>query len=87
MAGLSFCWFRQVSSPSLLPKSHSIQPAKAVGAQGWEWGWQCQYLSMAVPFQTELVRGQERAETFAFWELEKVLLLMDKPQGIILPEN
>lgn len=89
MAGLMFCWFRQVSSPSLQAQSDSSESS---GSTGLEWGWQWQYLSVALPFQTVLLRGQETAETFAFspsssWELEKVLLLMDKPQGIILPEN
>lgn len=90
MAELIFCSFRQVSSPSLQPPCYSIQHVKAVGAQGWELGWQWQYLSVAVPFQSVLVRGRERAKTFAFspsssWELEKLLLLMGKSQGIILP--
>lgn len=90
MAGLIFCWFRQVSSPSLQPPCYSIQHVKAVGAQGWKWGWQWQYLSVAVPFQSVLVMGRERAKTFAFspsssWELEKLLLLIGKSQGIILP--
>lgn len=42
-------------------------------------------VAVAVPSPTVLLRGQERAQTFASspsssWEVEKVLLLMDKPQ-------